>query len=206
MYKDKDKQREAIAICRHCGHRLELVPGKVQRQFCSDAHRKAYKRAELVKSEATGGPTVDEPRTVGTNQPRTSTPDITGSIDIETLAKVDEACGDKLSHGLKRGKDIKYPKGVTNLGCDKEGVTDIERDKAIEFMAKTASEAERAESKRGKDIKCFADLPLDVQNTIESMSVNDEGVIDQTIKANRTAIAVHYQHLFPDRYYSTGVA
>ncbi|KKN03377.1 hypothetical protein LCGC14_1108250 [marine sediment metagenome] len=54
--------------------------------------------------------------------------------------------------------------------------------------------------KRGKDIKCFADLPPDVQQTIDKMSVVS-GAIDQTIKANRTAIAVNYQHLFSDRYY-----
>ena len=60
------------------------------------------------------------------------------------------------------------------------------------------------EGKRGKDIKVFADLPPDVQQTIDIMSVV-EGKIDQIIKANRTAIAVHYQHLFPDRYNSTGV-
>ena len=59
--------------------------------------------------------------------------------------------------------------------------------------------------KRGKDIKCFEDLPPDVQQTIDAMSVV-EGKIDQTIKANRTAIAIHYQHLFPDRYHSTGIA
>ena len=59
--------------------------------------------------------------------------------------------------------------------------------------------------KRGKDIKCFEDLPPDVQQTIDVMSVV-EGKIDQTIKANRTAIAINYQHLFPDRYNSTGVA
>ena len=59
--------------------------------------------------------------------------------------------------------------------------------------------------KRGKDIKCFEDLPADVQQTIDKMSVVD-GKIDQTIKVNRTAIAVHYQHLFPDRFHSTGIA
>lgn len=58
--------------------------------------------------------------------------------------------------------------------------------------------------KRGLDIKCFEDLPSDVQQTIGIMSVV-EGVIDQTIKANRTAIAINYQHLYPDRYYSTGI-
>jgi hypothetical protein len=55
-----------------------------------------------------------------------------------------------------------------------------------------------------KQVKVFEDLPLDVQKTIDSMSVV-EGKMDQTIKANRTAIAIHYQHLFPDRYSSTGV-
>ena len=30
-----------------------------------------------------------------------------GNMDIETLAMVDAGCGDKLTHGLKRGKDIK---------------------------------------------------------------------------------------------------
>ncbi len=58
---------------------------------------------------------------------------------------------------------------------------------------------------RGKDIKCFADLPPDVQETIRKMSMLD-GKLDETIKANRTAIAVNYQHLFPERYHSTGVA
>ena len=62
-----------------------------------------------------------------------------------------------------------------------------------------------AKPKRGKDIKCFADLPPDVQVTIDRLSLV-EGKIDQTIKTNRTAIAVNYQHLFPDRYNRTGVA
>ena len=116
----------------------------------------------------------------------------------------------------KRRRDKIKAKGVTNSGCDKQGVTDIARDKAIEYMSKTAGVAERAEPKRsyigavpetpdttspkrGKDIKCFEDLPPDVQQTIDSMSIV-EGKIDQTIKANRTAIAIAYQHTFPERY------
>ena len=51
-----------------------------------------------------------------------------------------------------------------------------------------------------KQVKCFEDLPPDVQATIESMSMVD-GKMDQTIKVNRTAIAIHYQHTFPGRYY-----
>ena len=53
--------------------------------------------------------------------------------------------------------------------------------------------------KRGKDIKCFADLPPDVQETIHRLSTID-GKIDQASKAKRTAAAIKYQHLFPDRY------
>ena len=59
-------------------------------------------------------------------------------------------------------------------------------------------------TKRGKDIKCFADLPPDVQWKIDRMSTND-GKVDEAEKAKRTAVAIHYQHVFPDRYESTGV-
>ena len=58
--------------------------------------------------------------------------------------------------------------------------------------------------KRGKDIKCFADLPVDVQQTIDKMSMVD-GRLDGVEKDKRVAAAIKYQHLFPDRYHSTGV-
>jgi len=54
--------------------------------------------------------------------------------------------------------------------------------------------------KRGKDIKCFADLPPDVQATINRISESNEE------KKKWTKIAIKHQHLFPDRYHSTGVA
>lgn len=53
--------------------------------------------------------------------------------------------------------------------------------------------------KRGLDIKVFEDLPQDVQQSIDSMSVV-EGKIDPIIKANRTAIAINYQHVVPGRF------
>ena len=53
--------------------------------------------------------------------------------------------------------------------------------------------------KRGKDIKVFADLPPDVQEVIHKLSTI-AGKIDQRVKANRTAIAINYQHLFPESY------
>lgn len=60
-------------------------------------------------------------------------------------------------------------------------------------------------SKRGKDIKCFADLPPDVQDTISLMSQRD-GKIDKDEKAKRTLAAIKYQHLFPDRYEPVSLA
>lgn len=54
--------------------------------------------------------------------------------------------------------------------------------------------------KRGKDIKCFEDLPLDVQQTIRSLSDTNEEF------QKRTQTAIRYQHLFPDRYHSTGLS
>lgn len=57
--------------------------------------------------------------------------------------------------------------------------------------------------KRGLNIKCFADLPPDVQQTIDRMSMVD-GKLDKDEKAKRTAAAIKYQHLFPNSYESAG--
>jgi len=89
-------------------------------------------------------------------------------------------------------------KGVTN-----EGVTDKALPPDLDIREGFDEAKMQGSTKRGKDIECFEDLPPDVQQTIDKMSVVD-GKIDQTIKAKRTAIAVDYQHLFPGRYYSTG--
>lgn len=51
--------------------------------------------------------------------------------------------------------------------------------------------------KRGKDIKCFEDLPPDVQAAINRISESNEE------KQKRTAAAIKYQHLFPDQYHGT---
>lgn len=51
-----------------------------------------------------------------------------------------------------------------------------------------------------KEIKCFEDLPPDVQQTIRTISSTDEEF------QRRAGIAIRYQHLFPDRYHSTGAA
>lgn len=196
-----------MAECKQCGAELRNITGKVQKQFCSDNHRLAYKRAELKKSEVTGAPPVDKPRTI--NSKVTSDINlgqgVAGDIDIQTLAEVDTACGDILSHGLK----CSTAKG--NIRVSKPGDPDYEPQcettKAlIEGKPKITEVLKHIgirPDKRGKDIKCFEDLPADVQETIHMLSTIN-GKIDQTIKTNRTAIAIHYQHLFPDRFHSTG--
>lgn len=55
-------------------------------------------------------------------------------------------------------------------------------------------------AKRGKDIKCFEDLPPDVQQTIKNISESNEEF------QRRTGIAIRYQHIFPNRFHSVGVA
>ena len=76
--------------------------------------------------------------------------------------------------------------------------------KSVSVIPERTAQGNIRVSKPSKDIKCFSDLPPDVQRTIDQMSLID-GKIDTTIKANRTAIAINYQHLFPNRYHSTGV-
>jgi hypothetical protein len=51
-----------------------------------------------------------------------------------------------------------------------------------------------SESKRGRDIKTFEDLPPDVQQTIKTVSESNEEF------QRRTVIAIAYQHTFPERY------
>ena len=58
--------------------------------------------------------------------------------------------------------------------------------------------------KRGKDIKGFIDLPMDVQQTITRLC--PDVVKDHAERCRRSGIAIRYQHLFPNKYNSTGVA
>ncbi len=69
---------------------------------------------------------------------------------------------------------------------------------AIKAMSQVADKAERAKPKRGLDIKCFLDLPLDVQDTIQTLSESEAEY------QKRTRIAIDYQHQFPDRYNCSG--
>ena len=75
---------------------------------------------------------------------------------------------------------------------EREGMTSEQLDKATDDLTK------RSKPKRGKDIKRFADLSPDVQDTINRLSDNEQE------HKRRTAIAIDYQHKHPDRYYPTG--
>ena len=58
---------------------------------------------------------------------------------------------------------------------------------------------ETTKPKRGKDIKGFIDLPMDVQRTITRLY--PDVVKDHTERCRRSGIAIAYQHTFPRRYY-----
>ena len=76
-----------------------------------------------------------------------------------------------------------------------------ERQKALlsEGVTEKALPKNATTSKRGLDIQCFNDLPIDVQDTIVKMSTID-GKVDNAEWNKRTAAAIRYQHLFPGRY------
>ena len=150
MYKDKDKQREAQ---REWVRQKRATKGSTKQGSTVMPTLETPTVTEFTKTKFNAGE-ISPPSEPRSPVDRSA---IDGSMPIETLAMMDAGCGDKLTHGLKRGKDI----------------------------------------------KCFADLPPDVQQTIDRLSTVD-GKIDQTIKANRTAIAINYQHIFPNSYYSRG--
>jgi len=124
----------------------------------------------------------------------------------------------------RRRRDKIKAKGVTDSGCDKQGVTVSQEVMVIAKPERTARGNIRVSkpgdadyvpqcettkafiegrpkdpspAKRGKDIKTFEDLPPDVQESIRTVSESNEEF------KRRTGIAIRYQHLFPDRYHST---
>ena len=99
---------------------------------------------------------------------------------------------DKANQAAKERMRRYRSKGVTT-----EGVTN-------QLKANTVTPNMR----RGKDIQCFADLPPDVQVTVIRLTTNQDGSVDEQARTNRTAIAINYQHVFPDKYecHSIGIA
>ena len=101
----------------------------------------------------------------------------------------------------KQGMTVKSsPSNVIPRRGKDEGVTITTKGlHKLNLMADVINEQVLGK-KRGHDIKCFEDLPPDVQQTIDRISESPEE------KRKRTGIAIRYQQLFPDRYYSTGIA
>lgn len=89
------------------------------------------------------------------------------------------------------------PKGVTSEGVTSKALPEKEW-AGNQHISLETNHLINAKPKRGKDIKCFADLSPDVQDTINRLSDNEQE------HKRRTAIAIDYQHKHPGRYYSTG--
>ena len=102
-------------------------------------------------------------------------------------------------------------KGVTDKALPEQGVTQGvteavfgQRQQRRGYGSPTSADnpktkawlATRNMHKRGLDIKTFVDLPLDVQQAIKREPKDQWGW--------RTTNAIHYQHLFPARYYPSG--
>ena len=90
-------------------------------------------------------------------------------------------------------------KGITNQGIILPEQTDLGN------TLTTTQTVGASSPKRGKDIKCFNDLPIDVQDTIVKMSTVD-GKVDNDEWNKRTVAAIKYQHLCPEAYSWAGGA
>ena len=184
-YKDPDKQREAK--CSNCGKEVPQTDGKRPRLYCDDACRKRMKRRTAHK--------LNQMADVINGQIINGHPVIPKGVSSEQHPAPDKA--------LPIG-----PHGATVLGIDPTETADAGAmpsnyyEKAKQKMTHNVTERMyethkkrkgMTKPKRGKDIKTFEDLPPDVQHTIDSLSMT-AGKICQTVKANRTAIAVNYQN------------
>lgn len=83
--------------------------------------------------------------------------------------------------GITEGAKLQKKMGIT------EGISE-----RVLSDAELKAHCVKVIPKRGKDIQCFEDLPLDVQQAINKEEPDQ--------RARRTAAAIKYQHLFPDRY------
>ena len=176
-YKDPDKQREADRMAK-------------QRQRAAKAQ--SCTPQGMTKGVIVQGMTVkDEPSNV---IPKCAIPN--GDTDISTVKALHQLINKAESHRNEGAMPDDYYEKAKQETTHNVTERMYEAHKKCEGMTKP---------KRGKDIKVFADLPPDVQQTIDNLSMVD-GKICQRVKANRTAIAINYQHLFPDRFHSTGVA
>ena len=117
------------------------------------------------------------------------------------MTKTDKALPNKLVDAILTG-DValadKCDEGVTVIGSGTSVIPEDGQDGVL-IVADTPEGVELmvpARPKRGKDIKKFSDLPLDVKRTIVRLTTNPDGSIDHEARAKRIVAAIHYQHYF----------
>ena len=112
---------------------------------------------------------------------------------------------DKQREAVKQATRRYRDKGASVIPCDSDTLKHMMPSDTPIVLACEVEPSNNKAPRRGKAITCFAHLPPDVQATINRLTTNQDGTVDEQARANRTAIAIDYQHTHPDRYYSTGV-
>ena len=174
MVKDKDKLQEdreieqitGIDTCLGCNKAIVHTIGKRKRKWCSDACRVATGRRS--------NPNINNEQTI-TEQPITNKPERTALGNIRVS---------------KPGDDDYVPMCETTRRflARTSPVLDELNPSGIKEPPYDINVPIQDEPKRGKDIKTFADLPPDVQATINKLSQSNEE------KQKRTKAAIHWQH------------
>lgn len=181
--------------CRMDERSIMVLTGQAKKDYQREYMRKrSKKRRDNSGSKVKGLRVSDQDftRLMATLPPGSSTVRVSkpGDADYEPQCETTEVHLEELkNHG--EGLVIKDLEKCRHCGIDLPTL----KQKRINLEA-----CSNCQPKRGLDIKCFEDLPADVQETINQMCRIDDNKIDATAKANRTAIAIHYQHLFPGRY------
>lgn len=192
MYKDKDKQREADKARQR---RYRARPTRGHREGVTDSGRD--------KQGVTGNCCIDHehnftgeiaiPKRTAKGNIRVSKP---GNADYEPQCETSKAFVESQTLAHLEGEDCKSVETMIEDVRKNGGEYSFKTVKGkVQDVHHTKPKTTRFPAhKRGQDIKCFEDLPLDVQQTIRRTSDSNEEF------QKRTAAAIHYQHLFPDRY------
>lgn len=105
---------------------------------------------------------------------------------------------DKQREANRQAKQRQRAKQGMTEGMTSQGMTVLDEPPDAILSNVIHKAAQRL--KRGKDIKCFEDLHPGIQSIIKDISTDENGKLDEDEKRRRTANAIHYQHMFPERY------
>lgn len=188
VYKDKDKQREANRQASQ--RRRDMLKGMAT-QGVMDAGVTVINKQPNVIPKYPRVSDQDFTRHLATLPPGSPTVRVSkpGDDDYEPQCETTKAFveGQTLAH--LEGKDCKPVEDMI------EDVSKNGGEYSFKTVKGKVQDVHHIKPKRGLDIKCFEDLPPDVQQTIVQISQSPEE------KRRRTGIAIRYQHLFPERYY-----